>query len=61
MVYSEWCDWFRDKPYMWKDDGDACITWGRLVLFLLFHYPLDPTMSFLLYLSVLVRSMDIVI
>jgi hypothetical protein len=61
MTHLEWCDWFRDKPYMWKDDGHACITLGRLVPFLLFRYPLDPTISSLLYLSVLVRSMDILI
>jgi len=18
MTHREWCDWFRDKPYMWK-------------------------------------------
>jgi hypothetical protein len=50
-----------DEPNVWENVDHAWFTLGRLVLFLLYRYPLDPTMSFLPYLSVLVRSMDIVI
>jgi hypothetical protein len=59
--HLEWCNRFRYEPYVYDDVHDRRITLGRPVLFLFSHYPLDPTTSYLLDLSVLVRSMDILI